>query len=155
MFNVGDLVVLKKGAMSAFLEKGTVYEVVEIVTKYNKPAYFVSKIENRDIYAKPIFSFGYKFEEYIEDVPEETPENFSIDFEESDLIDKQEHYTANGIEPIEIMRKNMTQDEYRGFLLGNIIKYPLRYKRKNGLEDLRKAKTYLTWLIEDVEKRGL
>lgn len=74
---------------------------------------------------------------------------------ESDLIDNQIHYTANGIQPIQIMKANMTKEEYRGFLEGNILKYPLRYKHKNGLEDLKKAKTYLTWLIEDIEERGL
>lgn len=75
--------------------------------------------------------------------------------DENGLIDKQEHYTNNDIQPIEIMKQNMTTEEYRGFLLGNIIKYPLRYKDKNGLEDLKKALTYLTWLIDDVEERGL
>ncbi|UYB00606.1 hypothetical protein OLACOIGA_00044 [Enterococcus phage vB_Efa29212_2e] len=74
---------------------------------------------------------------------------------ESDLIDKQDHYTNNGIQPIEIMKANMTKEKYRGFLEGNILKYPLRYEDKNGLEDLKKAKTYLTWLIEDIEERGL
>lgn len=74
---------------------------------------------------------------------------------ESDLIDKQDHYTNNGIQPIQIMKANMTKEEFRGFLEGNILKYPLRYKHKNGLEDLKKAKTYLTWLIEDIEERGL
>ncbi|WZP35136.1 nucleotide kinase [Enterococcus phage vB_Efs19_KEN07] len=74
---------------------------------------------------------------------------------ESDLIDNQSHYTVNGIQPIQIMKANMTKEEYRGFLEGNILKYPLRYKHKNGLEDLKKAKTYLTWLIEDIEERGL
>ena len=74
---------------------------------------------------------------------------------ESDLIDNQIHYTVNGIQPIQIMKANMTKEEYRGFLEGNILKYPLRYKHKNGLEDLKKAKTYLTWLIEDIEERGL
>lgn len=73
----------------------------------------------------------------------------------SDLIDQQDHYTVNGIQPIQIMKANMTKEEYRGFLEGNILKYPLRYKHKNGLEDLKKAKTYLTWLIEDIEERGL
>lgn len=80
-------------------------------------------------------------------------------FEESkrdlDLIDNQIHYTVNGIQPIQIMKANMTKEEFRGFLEGNILKYPLRYKHKNGLEDLKKAKTYLTWLIEDIEERGL
>jgi hypothetical protein len=74
---------------------------------------------------------------------------------ESDLIDNQIHYTVNGIQPIQIMKANMTKEGYRGFLEGNILKYPLRYKHKNGLEDLKKAKTYLTWLIEDIEERGL
>lgn len=74
---------------------------------------------------------------------------------ESDLIDNQIHYTVNGIQPIQIMKANMTKEEYRGFLEGNILKYPLRYKHKNGLDDLKKAKTYLTWLIEDIEERGL
>ena len=62
---------------------------------------------------------------------------------------------CDGVEPIQIMKANMTKEEYRGFLEGNILKYPLRYKHKNGLEDLKKAKTYLTWLIEDIEERGL
>lgn len=74
---------------------------------------------------------------------------------ESDLIDNQIHYTVNGIQPIQIMKANMIKEEFRGFLEGNILKYPLRYKHKNGLEDLKKAKTYLTWLIEDIEERGL
>ena len=35
------------------------------------------------------------------------------------------------------------------FLEGNIIKYVTRYKEKNGLEDLIKAKWYLDKLIEE------
>lgn len=73
----------------------------------------------------------------------------------TDLIDQQDHYTNNGIQPIQIMKANMTKEKYRGFLEGNILKYPLRYEDKNGVEDLKKAKTYLTWLIEDIEERGL
>lgn len=70
----------------------------------------------------------------------------------SKLIDKQDHYKANGVEPIELMKQNFTKEEYSGFLQGNIIKYLLRFKRKNGVEDLKKALTYLTWLIEQEEK---
>ena len=71
---------------------------------------------------------------------------------ESDLIDKQPHYTNSGIEPIELMRKNFSDEEFEGFLKGNVLKYMLRYQSKNGVEDLKKAKTYLTWLIEHNEK---
>lgn len=35
-----------------------------------------------------------------------------------------------------------------GYLEGNIIKYVTRYKEKNGLQDLYKAKHYLEKLIE-------
>lgn len=72
---------------------------------------------------------------------------------ETGLIDKQEHYTANGIQPIDLMRQNFTSEAFQGFLEGNIIKYVLRHRRKNGVEDLRKAMTYLTWLIEEEEKK--
>lgn len=35
-----------------------------------------------------------------------------------DLLDNQEHYTNNKIQPIEIMRENFTLAEYEGFLKG-------------------------------------
>lgn len=35
-----------------------------------------------------------------------------------------------------------------GYLEGNIIKYITRYKSKNGIKDLEKAKHYLEKLIE-------
>lgn len=35
---------------------------------------------------------------------------------------------------------------------GNILKYMCRWSKKNGLQDLKKAKWYLTHLIEHVEK---
>ena len=38
------------------------------------------------------------------------------------------------------------------FLEGNIIKYVTRYKNKNGIEDLKKAKWYLDKLIKQKEK---
>lgn len=70
----------------------------------------------------------------------------------SDLIDNQSHYKNQGIEPIDLMRKNFTKEEFAGFLQGNVLKYMLRYKDKNGVEDLKKAKTYMTWLIKEEEK---
>lgn len=38
-----------------------------------------------------------------------------------------------------------------GFSLGNVIKYILRHKNKNQLEDLKKAQWYLTREIETLE----
>ena len=42
----------------------------------------------------------------------------------------------------------MTEDELKGFYKGNVLKYMLRHEKKNGKEDLEKAKVYLNWLIE-------
>jgi len=39
-----------------------------------------------------------------------------------------------------------------GYLEGNIIKYVSRYKVKNGIVDLRKARHYLDKLIEGIVK---
>ena len=85
----------------------------------------------------------------------EAPVMSSNQLVDNNMVVDQEHYTNNDIQPIEIMKANFTIDEYRGFLLGNIVKYPLRYKDKNGLRDLKTTYTYLTWLIQDIEERGL
>lgn len=69
----------------------------------------------------------------------------------TDLIDNQPHYKNQGVEPIVLMKTNFSKEEFTGFLQGNVLKYMLRYKDKNGLEDLKKAKTYLTWLIKEEE----
>jgi hypothetical protein len=60
-----------------------------------------------------------------------------------------DHYKKGGIEPFEIMKAKMTQEQYIGFLLGNVIKYTLRFQEKNGVEDLKKAQQYLEWLIQE------
>lgn len=71
--------------------------------------------------------------------------------QDTGLIDKQEHYTANGIQPIEIMKANMTSEQYYGFLFGNSQKYLTRHERKNQVEDLKKCITYITWMIDEWE----
>ena len=39
--------------------------------------------------------------------------------------------------------KAATTDGFTGYLTGNILKYIWRWKHKNGIEDLRKARWYL------------
>jgi hypothetical protein len=62
-----------------------------------------------------------------------------------------EHYKVGGIEPIEYMRQKMSPEAFRGFCIGNVLKYVGRFEHKNGLEDLKKAKQYLEWGIESYE----
>lgn len=65
------------------------------------------------------------------------------------MIDES-HYDCMSIEPIEVMKSTMSQEEYNGFLLGNIIKYVMRAGFKgDALEDLEKAQVYLQWLVDE------
>lgn len=63
------------------------------------------------------------------------------------------HYTAGGLEVIDILKAKMSPEEYRGFLRGNALKYLFRYDHKGTpAQDLRKAQIYLAWLVEEVSK---
>lgn len=57
------------------------------------------------------------------------------------------HYKDFPIQPLEFIVKNNLD-----FLQGNVVKYVVRYKVKNGLEDLKKARHYLDMMIELMEK---
>ena len=56
------------------------------------------------------------------------------------------HYSKYPIEPWFFITKNNLP-----FLVGNIIKYVMRYKDKNGIVDLQKAKKCIELLIEHEE----
>lgn len=54
-----------------------------------------------------------------------------------------DHYCFMAIQPIEFIEANNL-----GYCVGNVIKYVCRYRRKNGKEDLLKARHYIDLLIE-------
>jgi len=58
-----------------------------------------------------------------------------------------DHYSKLAIQPVEYISANKLT-----YLQGNVIKYVTRYKDKNGLEDLQKARHYIDMLIELEEK---
>lgn len=71
---------------------------------------------------------------------------------EEDKVNNPNHYKgAFGLEAIEVVRNFMTTEEIRGFYKGNTLKYILREAKKNGLEDLKKARKNLDWLIEEMK----
>ena len=69
----------------------------------------------------------------------------------SDNVHAPEHYKLRGldIEAIDVIRGALTEDEFRGFCKGNVLKYTIREGHKNGDEDLKKAKKYLDFLEKD------
>ena len=64
-----------------------------------------------------------------------------------DMVNYPPHYNQYGIECIDAI-KACTGKGFEAYLQGNILKYLWRYDYKNGVEDLKKAKWYLSELIE-------
>ena len=69
----------------------------------------------------------------------------------NDVVNKPEHYRQGGLECIEAIQASMSREEFQGYLKGNIEKYVWRYRYKNGIQDLHKARWYLDRLILALE----
>jgi len=68
-----------------------------------------------------------------------------------DTVHAPAHYLHGRKETIDVITDCMTNDEFHGYLKGNILKYVARYKFKGEpLEDLHKAQWYLNRLIKEV-----
>lgn len=72
-----------------------------------------------------------------------------LDEREHDIVNHPSHYNHGDLETITIIEMLLTEEEYRGYLKGNILKYRERapYKR-NAEEDYAKAKWYFDKLLE-------
>lgn len=65
------------------------------------------------------------------------------------LILNSKHYSGK-IETIDYMKDKLTDEQFEGYLMGNVIKYLSRYNKKDKeYEDLNKALTYLLWLMQN------
>lgn len=85
-------------------------------------------------------------------------ESCEEDFEVHEALDKlydphnahhPSHYTAGGIETIDFIKAKLSEEEYKGYLKGNLIKYISRAGKKGDERaDLEKASVYLGWWID-------
>lgn len=78
------------------------------------------------------------------------------DCRKAETIDRPAHYTAGKVECIDaIEAATVGLEGIQAVCTGNVIKYVWRWSRKNGVEDLCKARWYLDKLIESEEaERG-
>ena len=70
-----------------------------------------------------------------------------------DNVNHPNHYqNIAGVEAIDILN-DVVKDlpGKQAAMLWNTLKYLLRFQKKNGVEDLKKAQNYLQWLINDIE----
>ena len=103
-----------------------------------------------DIYFNPIADLG---EVPTKRIIERLGDKF---LPEDDSLESPDYYQVTTEQPIQIMRELMSQDEFIGFLWGNIIKYSMRLKRKdNPVSEAKKIKQYSTWLVNVYDGKEL
>jgi hypothetical protein len=81
----------------------------------------------------------------MDDIPLAMPYPYGFVNENNDLMNQQvggNHY-KRAHQPWEII-----EEWELDYWAGNVVKYILRYKYKNGVEDLEKARHYLDYLIQ-------
>ena len=59
-----------------------------------------------------------------------------------DAVNHPSHYTSGGIECIDAMESAFGKEAVYWFCVCNAFKYVWRHKKKNGVEDLKKAQWY-------------
>lgn len=88
-----------------------------------------------DIYGKLYSKYHEKESSDVEAVENDPPVK--------EEVNHPDRYNHDGIEAIDVMRAFMGKDAVMDFDICNVIKYVLRFKEKNGIEDLKKAQWYL------------
>lgn len=66
----------------------------------------------------------------------------------TDIVNHPGHYETGRFECIEVMQEIYGTDAVKQFCICNAFKYLYRCKRKNGLEDLKKAQWYINKIVE-------
>ena len=79
-------------------------------------------------------------------------ENAKTTETKSDPVNSPTHYQTGLIETIDSIKNILKHDKFQAYCTGNVIKYLSRYREKNGLEDLKKAETYVGFIIKSYEE---
>ncbi len=119
-------------------------------TLWNKSGEHVGMVQEVNYEAKTlvVWFFNRDHSDRLSFSTAETMGLSGIDRKGTPEVDHPSHYNQGGIEAIDSIRASLTAEEFSGFCKGNIMKYVIREKHKNGVEDLKKAQKYLEWLVE-------
>lgn len=79
-------------------------------------------------------------------------ENAKTTETQSDPVNSPTHYQMGLIETIDSIKNILGHEKFQAYCTGNVIKYLSRYREKNGLEDLKKAETYISFIIKSYEE---
>ena len=80
-------------------------------------------------------------------------EEVKMDENVPDMVNHPQHYTQGGIECIDALKAaTVGKRGIEAVCVANVIKYLWRYEKKNGIEDIRKAKFYIERLLRELEE---
>lgn len=107
---------------------------------------WVAEVENQG---------GYKFKITDSDdfVKVNEPFTRKVDMQEEQDSNIPNHYKGSeNIDVIDFLYQQLPFEQFKGFMKGNMIKYPVRAGRKDDeLADIKKARDYADRLIEKME----
>lgn len=96
-----------------------------------------------------------KSDPWDEESKKENIEDTEIEWSDIDNItdlpidDQATYYDAGGISTMDVIKAKLTEDQFKGFLLGNVIKYSCRLNHKdNPKRDAEKVANYSKILSE-------
>jgi len=69
-----------------------------------------------------------------------------------DDVDSPFHYNNGSVECIDAIEAASTKEEFEGYVRANVLKYVWRFRYKDKIKDLRKARWYLDKLIDSLMK---
>ena len=124
-------------------------EQVDVIKKY-KIQRQLQRIENEGIE-----SLADKLEAFrarVEDAVENAVGSLHVSpGEGNDEIESPSHYMLDGlnVEAIDVIKAVLGEDGFKAHCRGCALKYLLRADKKNRTEDLKKARVYLNWEIDD------
>jgi hypothetical protein len=65
-----------------------------------------------------------------------------------------DHYKIGGIETLDFLRAKLTKEQYKGYLIGNVVKYLSRHEHKSdAIGDIEKAIDYLSMYYMELKEK--
>ena len=136
------------------------YHTLDIV-EYKKQHYFEIKLqETKQENVRILTKIPYDLTRVI-DLSYELDKKYATDSKlenakttetQSDPVNSPTHYQTGLIETIDSIKNILGHEKFQAYCIGNVIKYLSRYREKNGLEDLKKAETYISFIIKSYKE---
>ena len=110
-------------------------------------------VESMEPNKRFIFEYTNEYDDEAEDIVKYC-ENDVLATEDAynaitgDNVNHPSHYETGKFECFDVMREVLGDDLVKDFCIANTFKYIYRHKRKNGVEDIKKAKWYIDKYLE-------